>query len=115
MECSRDVVEALDDAGRRLATDAYHRGGNITKDSLYAELTDDVFLELCHAHNCRSTEMELSAIAVSAQKNNAHFGMVSAIVGTLPGVSFAESKKTKTLAEQRSLRVALEAVKNLTS
>jgi hypothetical protein len=59
--------------------------------------------------------MELSAIAVSAQKSNAHFGMVSAIVGTLPGVPFAESEKTKTLAEQRSLRVALEAVKNLTS
>jgi len=115
VECSRDVVEALDDAGRRLATDAYHRGGNITKDSLYAELTDDIFLELCHAHNCRSTEMELSAIAVSAQKSNAHFGMVSAIVGTLPGASFTESEKAKILAEQRSLRVALEAVKNLTS
>jgi uridine phosphorylase len=115
VECSRDVVAALDEAGRRLATEAYHRGGNITKDSLYAELSDDIFLDLCHAHNCRSTEMELSAIAVSAQEKNAHFGMVSAIVGTLPGASFAESEKTKTLAEQRSLRVALEAVKNLAS
>jgi len=115
VECSREVVEALDEAGRRLATDAYHRGGNITKDSLYAELSDDVFLELCHAHNCRSTEMELSAIAVSARRNNACFGMVSAIVGTLPGASFAESEKIKTLAEERSLQVALEAVKNLTS
>jgi hypothetical protein len=59
--------------------------------------------------------MELSAIAVSAQKNNAHFGMVSAIVGTLPGASFTESEKTKVLADQRSLRVALEAVQNLAS
>jgi uridine phosphorylase len=115
VECSREVVEALDDAGRRLETNAYHRGGNITKDSLYAELTDDAFLELCHAHNCRSTEMELSAIGVSARMNNACFGMVSAILGTLPGVSFAESEKIKTLAEQRSLRVALEAMKNLAS
>ena len=115
VECSREVVDALDEAGRRLATDAYHRAGNITKDSLYAELSDDVFLELCHAHNCRSTEMELSAIAVSARSNNACFGMVSAIVGTLPGASFAESEKIKTLAEERSLQVALEAVKNLTS
>jgi uridine phosphorylase len=115
VECSREVVEALDEAGRRLETDAYHRGGNITKDSLYAERSDDAFLELCHAHNCRSTEMELSAIAVSARRNNASFGMVSAIIGTLPGVSFAESEKTKTLAEQRSLRVALEAMKNLVS
>jgi uridine phosphorylase len=115
VECSRDVVEALDDAGGRLSTDAYHRGGNITKDSLYAELSDDAFLDLCHAHNCRSTEMELSAIAVSAQKNNAHFGMVSAIIGVLPGASFTECEKLKTVAEQRSLRVALEAVKNLAS
>jgi uridine phosphorylase len=115
VECSHDVVEALDDAGKRLATDAYHRGGNVTKDSLYAELSDEVFLELCYAHNCRSTEMELSAIAVSARNNNAHFGMVSAIVGVLPGASFAESEKAKTIAEQRSQRVALEAVKNIAS
>jgi uridine phosphorylase len=115
VDCSREVVGALDDAGRRLVANAYHRGGNITKDSLYAELSDDVFLDLCHEQNCRSTEMELSAIAVSARKNNAHFGMISAIVGLLPGASFTESEKVKTLAEQRSLRVALEAVKNLAS
>jgi hypothetical protein len=59
--------------------------------------------------------MELSAIAVSAQERNAHFGMVSAIVGVLPGGSFAESEKLRVLAEQRSLRVALEALKNLAS
>ena len=115
VECSRDVVEVLDRAGQRLATGAYYRGGNITKDSLYAELSDDAFLDLCCAHNCRSTEMELSAIAVSAQERNAHFGMVSAIVGVLPGGSFAESEKLRVLAEQRSLRVALEALKNLAS
>lgn len=115
VECSQDVVEALDIVGQRLATGAYHKGGNITKDSLYAELSDDVFLDLCRTQNCRSTEMELSAVAVSAREKNAHFGMVSAIVGVLPGGSFTESEKLKTLAEQRSLRVALEAVKHLAS
>jgi len=115
VECSRDIVEALDSAGQRLAAGAYHRGGNITKDSLYAELSADTFLDLCRMHNCRSTEMELSAIAISARNNNAHFGMVSAIVGLLPGASFAESEKTKTMTEQRSLRVALDAVKNIAS
>ena len=115
VECSRDVVEVLDSAGQRLATGAYHRGGNITKDSLYAELSESTFIDLCRAHNCRSTEMELSAIAVSARKSDAYFGMVSAIVGVLPGVSFTESEKLKSLAEQRSLRVALKAVKNLAS
>lgn len=114
-DCSQDIMEALDDAGQRLATGVYHKGGNITKDSLYAELSDDVFLDLCRTHNCRSTEMELSAIAVSAQQRNAHFGMVSAIVGVLPGGSFTESERLKTMAERRSLRVALEAVKYLAS
>jgi len=114
VECSRDVVEALGTAGRKLAGQAYHRGGNVTKDSLYAELSLDLFLDLCRTHNCRSTEMELSAIAVSARNNNAHFGMLSAIVGVLPG-SFAESERAKAIAEQKVIRVALEAVGNLAS
>ena len=115
VECSRDVVETLDDAGHRRVADACHKGGNVTKDSLYAESSVDMFLDLCRLHDCRSTEMELSAIAVSARKNNAHFGMVSAIVGVLPGASFTGSEKAKTMAEQRSLRVALDAVKSLDS
>ena len=115
VECSEDLVEALDVAGRRLAKGAYHKGGNITKDSLYAELSADMFLALCRAHNCRSTEMELSAIAVAAHERNAHFGMVSAIVGLLPGASFTESEREKATAERRSLSVALEAVRDLAS
>ena len=114
-ECSSDVVEALEVAGKRLASGTYHKGGNVTKDSLYAELSEDVFLDLCRAHNCRSTEMELSAVAVSAQQNNASFGMMSAIVGVLPGGSFVESESVKAAAEQKALRLVLEAVKNLGS
>lgn len=115
VDCSEDVVEALDVAGQRVARSAYHKGGNVTKDSLYAELSQDMFLDLCRTQNCRSTEMELSAVAVSAHEKNAHFGMVSAIVGLLPGASFTDSERAKAIAEQRSLRVALEAVKNLAS
>lgn len=112
VECSGDVIEALNIAGHRLARGAYYEGGNVTKDSLYAELSLDTFLDLCRTQNCRSTEMELSAIAVSARENKAHFGMVSAVVGVLPG-SFSESERDKSAAEQRALRVALEAVKLL--
>lgn len=115
VECSGDVVEALDTAGRRLARDAYKKGGNITKDSLYAELGLGMFLELCRTQNCRSTEMELSAIAVSAREHEAHFGMISGIVGLLPGASFAGSKRAKAAAEQRSLVVALQAAEYLAS
>jgi len=112
VECSRDVMEALKVAGHRLVRGAYHEGGNVTKDSLYAEQSLDMFLDLCRTQNCRSTEMELSAIAVSARENKADFGMVSAIVGVLPG-SFSESERDKSAAEHRALRVALEAVKRL--
>jgi len=112
VECSEDVVEALDAAGQRLAKGAYHNGGNVTKDSLYAELSLDMFLDLCRTQNCRSTEMELSSIAISARENNTHFGMISAVVGVLPG-SFSGSERDKSAAEQRALRVALEAVKHL--
>jgi len=114
VECSGDVIEALNVAGHRLARGAYHKAGNVTKDSLYAELSLDMFLDLCRTQNCRSTEMELSSIAVSARENNTHFGMVSAIVGVLPG-SFAESERAKAIAEQRALRVALKAVTDLAS
>jgi uridine phosphorylase len=110
VECSRDVIEAIDAAGTRLAKNAYRRGGNVTKDSLYAELSNDIFLDLCRTENCRTTEMELSAIAVAAREHQASFGMVSAIVGVLPGSSFGQSDKMRTVAEERALRVGLEAL-----
>lgn len=113
VECSKDVFSALETAGRNVAKQSYHAGGNITKDSLYAELSTDVFLELCRTQNCRTTEMELSAIAVAARKHNAHFGMVSAIVGLLPGAPFAASENMKAAAEQRLIRVSLEAIRHL--
>jgi uridine phosphorylase len=107
VECSRDVVEAVEAAGTRLAKSAYHSGGNITKDSLYAERSNDMFLHLCQTENCRTTEMELSAIAVAAHEHQTSFGMVSAIVGILPGSSFAQNQKMRTVAEERALSVSL--------
>jgi uridine phosphorylase len=112
VECSRDVVEAVEKAGTSLYSEAYRRGGNVTKDSLYAELSNDVFLDLCRNENCRTTEMELSTIAVSARKHRASFGMISAIVGVIPGSSFGE-EKMRTVAEERALRVGLEALRFL--
>lgn len=110
VQCSRDVVEAIETAGTRLAKNAYHSGGNVTKDSLYAELSNDMFLDLCRTENCRTTEMELSAIAVAAHEHQASFGMVSAIVGVLPGSSFAQKQKMRRVAEERALRVSLGAL-----
>jgi uridine phosphorylase len=110
VECSRDVVEAIDHAGSGLVRNAYHRGGNVTKDSLYAELSNDIFLELCRTENCRTTEMELSAIALAAHEHQAAFGMISAIVGVLPVSSFAKNQKTRAMAENRAVLVGLNAL-----
>ena len=114
VECSRNVVEAIADAGTRLVKDAYHSGGNVTKDSLYAELSNDMFLDLCRSENCRTTEMELSAIAVAAHEHQTSFGMISAIVGVLPGSSFGHNQKMRRVAEERALRVGLNAISHLT-
>lgn len=113
VECSRDVTDAVDLAGSRIAKGAYQKGGNLTKDSLYAELSPDIFLHLCQTENCRTTEMELSAIAVAAHAHQTSFGMVSAVVGVLPSSSFVEDEKLKRMAENRALQVGLEAVKCL--
>jgi uridine phosphorylase len=113
VECSREVVEAIEAAGTKMSRDTYSNGGNVTKDSLYAELSADVFLDLCRVQNCRTTEMELSTIAVAAREHRANFGMISAIVGTLPGSSFANDEKTRLLAEKRALLVGLESLKGL--
>jgi nucleoside phosphorylase len=110
VECSRDVVEAIEAAGIRLAKNVYRRGGNVTKDSLYAELSDDIFLELCRTEDCRTTEMELSAIALAAHEHQVSFGMISAIVGVLPGSSFAQNQKMRMVAEERAIRVCLDAL-----
>jgi len=112
VECSRDVVNAIELVGSRIVKGAYQKGGNVTKDSLYAELSTDIFLHLCRTENCRTTEMELSAIAVAAHAHETSFGMVSAIVGVLPD-SFAEDKKMKRMVEDKALQVGLEAVKRL--
>jgi uridine phosphorylase len=113
VECSRDVVEAIELAGSRIAKGAYQKGGNVTKDSLYAELSTDIFLHLCQTENCRTTEMELSTIAVAAHERETSFGMVSAVVGVLPGSSFVEDEKMRRKAEEKALQVGLEAVKCL--
>jgi uridine phosphorylase len=109
-KCSRDVVDAIEAAAKRLTKGVYHKGGNVTKDSLYAELSEDMFLDLCRTENCRTTEMELSSIAVAAKQHNASFGMVSAIVGVLPGSSFAENAKKRKVAEDIAVRVGLGAL-----
>jgi uridine phosphorylase len=113
VECSRDVVDAIELAGLRIAKGAYQKGGNITKDSLYAELNTDIFFHLCQTENCRTTEMELSAIAVAAHAHETSFGMVSAVVGVLPESSFVEDEKMKRMAEGKALQVGLDAVKCL--
>lgn len=110
VECSREIVEAIREVGPRIAKNAYHESGNVTKDSLYAERSEGIFLDLCRTENCRTTEMELSTVAVAAHEHEASFGMVSAIVGVLPGSSFAENSATRRRAEDAAVRIGLESL-----
>lgn len=113
VECSREVVDAIESVGTTMPGSCYQRGGNITKDSLYAELGSETFIDLCRTENCRTTEMELSAVAVAAHQHSARFGMLSAIVGMLPGSSFGQDEKMKRLGEQRAIEVGLRCLRNL--
>jgi len=111
VNCSGDVFSAIENAAESVAKQHSQTGGNITKDSLYAERDVKIFHELCRTENCRTTEMEFSAIAVAAREHDAHFGMISAVVGVLPEDSFTESERMKTIAVQRAIFVSLEAIR----
>jgi len=101
VECSRDVVDAIELAGSRIVKGAYQKGGNLTKDSLYAERGTDIFLHLCQTENCRTTEMELSAIAVAA---HAHQTMSAREIVALRGEPWAPPSTTFLLSI--SLRIS---------
>lgn len=111
--CSQEVVEAIRDAAEELDLRGYHSGGNVTKDSLYSELNESIFLRLCRDHDCRSTDTELTTIGVLATRAKASFGMVSAVVGLIPGGSFAKSESVKERAEAKAMHAGLEAMRLL--
>lgn len=101
---SVSLIEAIDAAAEELHVKSI-RAGNFSKDSLYAEMDEDSFIELRKKYNVISTEMEQIVISKLSQELascgiNIHTGLVSGIIGTLPGESFTSNKKQAIQAEK---------------
>jgi len=92
-------------------------GPNFTKDSLYAEIKDEGFAWLRENYGVVSTEMEEAVIDVLAAEFRkegveVHSGLISAVIGAIPGKSFPETEEEKRLAheaENNTLRVTATA------
>jgi uridine phosphorylase len=110
--CSSVVVDAINKAASAKGIRCF-QGGAVTKDSLYAELSENLFVELCRRHSARSTEDALSTIAAVCTRKGAKFGMVAGAIGLIPGSSFTESESVKDRAEKRAIELALEAMRML--
>jgi len=98
-------------------------GPNFTKDSLYAEMGEDDFAALRDTYGVVSTEMEqmaLDTLAAEFTKEGmpVHSGLVSAVIGAIPGKSFPETEeehKAAENAEKKAVILAKEALGEIAS
>lgn len=98
------LVRNLVAASRELGLTPHH-GTNMSKDSLYAEADERAFVDLRLEYGVLSSEMEQVLIDFEAARFNrdygitVHTGLISCIVGLVPGGSFAADP-----AEQKRAR-----------
>jgi len=117
---SKLVVEALVAAARANKID-FLSGANFTKDSLYAEMGEDDFAALRDKYGVVSTEMEQMALDTLAHEFTSlglpvHSGLVSAVIGAIPGKSFPETEeehKRAKNAEENAVILAKDALGGL--
>ena len=112
---SPEIVNALSISCSELGLNC-HLGGNFTKESLYLESDEDWVRSLRTKYGALSTEMEHFGLAFLAMQLNkagirASNGLISCVVGTVPGGSFAapgsnEEARAKE-SEERMLESAL--------
>ncbi|MFH0884579.1 MAG: hypothetical protein V1861_02620 [Candidatus Micrarchaeota archaeon] len=91
---SQNVVGALRESSQELGLTC-HEGGNFTKESLYLESDEERVKDLRREHGALSTEMEHFGLAHLTNELTragipAFNGLISTVVGTVPGGSFAE-------------------------
>ncbi|MGV8177061.1 MAG: hypothetical protein ACP5NX_04635 [Candidatus Bilamarchaeaceae archaeon] len=93
-------------------------GANFSKDSLYGELGEDGFAALRDSYGVVSTEMEQAIINVLAREFTregipVHSGLVSAVIGAIPGKSFYDTPEEKARAlkaEENAMLIAANAL-----
>ncbi len=114
--CSWAMVQNLEGAAQELGFET-KTGANFTKDSLYAEMSEETFAELRDKYGVISTEMEQLVIDMVAHDFrqagvHANTGLILAAIGAIPGKSFPETKEEKqaaTNAEGNILKIAARA------
>jgi uridine phosphorylase len=115
---SPDVVDALARACAELGLTT-HTGANFTKESLYLESDEERVKSLRTGYGVLSTEMEHFGLAFLAHELirfgiATHQGLISTVVGTVPGGSFAapgskEEEKAKE-SEHKMLEATMRAL-----
>ncbi|MBU0532050.1 hypothetical protein KKB44_01005 [Candidatus Micrarchaeota archaeon] len=96
-------------------------GANFSKDSLYAEIGEEGFVRMRDVYGVLSTEMEQQQIDVLAAEFReagvaAYSGLVSAVIGAIPGKSFPETKAERNAAaqaEENAIKIAAKAFSNI--
>lgn len=114
---SQELIESITEVAGRKKT---LKGANFTKESLYAEADEEMTRDLRRKYGAITTEMEHLGLATIAQmyerdaKIRVLNGLISVVVGTIPGGSFAEkgSKEEKMLGKRTAemLNIALDAL-----
>lgn len=111
--CSLDLVDNLWKVAKahRIAVAV---GPNFTKDSLYAEMSEKDFVELRRQYSVISTEMEQLIIDFLAKKFTekgvrVKSGLISAVVGAIPGKSFPTTEKEKNAAKEAEEKILILA------
>lgn len=115
-----DATEQMIAAIRRIGRGKLLEGANFTKESLYAESDEEETRGLRTKYGAITTEMEHFGLATIARKfeRDARVkvlnGLISTVVGTIPGGSFAEagSKEERFASKRigRMLEIALDSL-----
>ena len=118
LHSSRNTIDALDSSCRELKLRTHH-GANMSKDSLYLEGDEERTMGLRRLYYCLSTEMEHFGLAyLTHELTKAGIpstnGLVSTVVGTVPGGSFAqpgsEEEKTANKTQSKMLEAVMRAL-----
>ena len=119
---SPEIVRALTISCQHFGL-TMHTGANFTKESLYLESDEEWVKSLRTKYGALSTEMEHFGLAFLSQELishgiTVHQGLISCVVGTVPGGSFAapgskEEKRAKE-SERLMLKAAMRALWEMT-
>lgn len=95
-----------------------HVLGNISKDSLYAESSEESFIELREQFDVGTSEMEFStinrlALEATLSGDSVIAGCILTVLGVIPGASFADDKLKEDVASKCTMLAALETLHQL--